>query len=120
MDRIILSGIELHAYGGVTEAEREIGQRYQIDLELALDLSAAGRSDNLTDTVSYADVYEAVASALRQRPFRLIEHAAERIAERVLECFPVEAVIVRLRKLLPPIDGVVASAGVEISRERRS
>ena len=46
--------------------------------------------------------------------------AVERIAQQVLEAFPIESVTVRLQKLLPPIDGTVASAGVEITRRHGS
>jgi dihydroneopterin aldolase len=119
-DRILLFGVEAYAYGGVTEAERQIGQRYRLDLELNLDLSRPGASDDLNDTVSYADVQRHAVEALRSRPFNLIESAATRIAGVLLDAFPVDGVTVRLHKLLPPIDGVVASAGVEISRRRAS
>lgn len=119
MDRIILSGIELYAFGGVSEAERQIGQRYQVDVELHLDLAKPGRTDALADTVNYAEVHASTVRALRERPFNLIEHGAARMVESLLQRFPVDAVTVRLRKLQPPIDGVVASAGVEITRTRK-
>ncbi len=102
----------------MTGEERRIGQRYRLDLELFLDLAGAGRTDDLRDTVSYAEVHNAVVSVLRDRPFKLIEAAADRVAGVVLDRFPVGQVTVRLAKLLPPIDGVVASAGVEITRRR--
>lgn len=114
----MLSDIEVYAYGGVTEAERQIGQRYRVQVVLDADLSAAGASDALADTIHYGHVYEAVAEALRGRPFNLIEAAAERVARGILARFPVEAATIRLEKLLPPIDGVVASAAVEITRRR--
>lgn len=117
-DRILLSGIEVYAYGGVTEGERRIGQRYRLDLELSLDLAGAGRTDDLRDTVSYAEVHDVAVGVLRDRPFNLIEAGAERIAEALLDRFRVGEVTVRLAKLLPPIDGVVASAAVEITRRR--
>jgi 7,8-dihydroneopterin aldolase/epimerase/oxygenase len=117
-DRILLSGIDVYAYGGVTEAERGLGQRYRLDLELFLDVAGAGRTDNIEDTVSYAEVHDAAVGAMRQRPFNLIEAATERVADAILEQFPVGQVRVRLCKLLPPIDGVVESAGVEITRRR--
>lgn len=117
-DRILLSGIEVYAYGGVTEEERRIGQRYRLDLELSLDLAEAGRTDDLRATVSYAEVHAAAIVAMRERPFNLIESAADRVAGAVLAGFPVSQVTVRLAKLLPPIDGVVASAAVEITRRR--
>lgn len=116
MDSIILDGIELYAYGGVTEAERQIGQRYRVRVVIGADLSAAGVSDDLEDTIHYGEVYRCVADALREHPFRLLEAAAERAASRILSRFPARTVNVRLEKLLPPIDGVVASAAVEITR----
>lgn len=117
-DRIVLSGIEIYAHGGVTEAERGIGQRYRVDLELHLDLAQPGHSDALGDTISYADVHDVAVRVIRDRPFNLIEAAAQRVATAVLDGFPVRTVTVRLAKLLPPIDGVVASAAVEITRRR--
>jgi dihydroneopterin aldolase len=117
-DRIILSGIEFYAYGGVTTAEKEIGQRYRASIELELDLRAAGASDAIEDTVSYADVYAVAVNAARELSFNLIESVAERVARRLLDSFPVQAVTLRVEKLLPPIDGVVASASVEITRSR--
>ena len=117
-DRIILSGIEFYAYGGVTAAEKEIGQRYRASIELEFDLRAAGASDALEDTVSYADVYAIAVETARERSFNLIESLAARMARRLLDYSPVHSVTVRVEKLLPPIDGVVASAAVEITRAR--
>jgi 7,8-dihydroneopterin aldolase/epimerase/oxygenase len=118
MDTIILSGIDTFAYGGVSAAEREIGQRYRIDVELSIDTRPAAASDAIDDAVHYGHVHDAVVTVLRSRPFNLLESAADRIASSILEQFPVDRVKVRLSKLLPPIDGVVASAAVEISRSR--
>lgn len=118
MDRIILSGIECYAYGGVSAAEKEIGQRYRIDLELGLDTQPAARSDAIEDAVHYGHVHDAVVISLRSRPFNLLESATDRIATAVLQQFTVHQVTVRLTKLLPPVDGVIASATVEITRHR--
>jgi dihydroneopterin aldolase len=118
MDSIILEGIEFYAYGGVSEAERTIGQRYRARVQLWTDLSTAARTDSLADTVNYARVYETVVQTARERRFNLIESVAARAAARLLESFPVEQVTVRLQKLAPPIDGVVEYAAVEITRRR--
>ncbi len=120
MDKIILSGIEFYAFGGVTDAEKQIGQRYRATVELEVDLAPAAASDAIVDTIHYGQVYDAVVDTARERPFNLIESLADRIVERVLAEFPVERVTLRLEKLFPPIDGVVASAAVETSRERGS
>ncbi len=119
MDKIILSGIEFYAFGGVTEAERQIGQRYRAHVEMTIDLSRAAHSDSIADTIHYGQVYETVVHTAREQPFNLLESAAERIAQQILGRFPTQQVIVCLEKLLPPIDGVVASAAVEITRSRR-
>ncbi|MGI8968302.1 MAG: dihydroneopterin aldolase, partial [Chloroflexota bacterium] len=107
MDHILLTGIEAFAWGGISAGERETGQRYRLDLDLHLDLAAAGVADDLSLTVSYAQVHDAAVAVLRERPFQLIESAAERIAARLLARFAVDEVTVRVTKLLPPIDGIV-------------
>jgi dihydroneopterin aldolase len=117
-DRIVISGVQVYAYGGVSEAERAIGQRYQMDIQLGLDLAPGGSSDDLRDTVSYAEAHDVAVTALRDSPFHLVEHAADRVAAALLASLPVDEVTVRLMKLLPPIDGIVGSAGVEIHRQR--
>ena len=118
MDRIRLKGIALYAYGGVSDAEKQVGQRYLVDVDLDLDLSAPAASDALADTVSYAAVHNLVVRITRERPFNLLESVAARIADGLLAEFPVHRVRVRFAKLLPPIDGIIASAAVEIQRER--
>ena len=118
MDTITLTGIEVYAYGGVSDEERRIGQRYRLDIDLELDLRAAGASDAIGDTVHYGEVHDVAVGTLRERPFNLLEHAAARIADRLLRDFAVQRVRVRLSKLLPPVDGILAAAAVEIARAR--
>jgi len=118
LDTVFLEGIDLYAYGGVTDAERSMGQRYLLDITLEIDLGRAGMSDSLLDTVSYARVYEIATAVMRSRTFNLIESQAERIAGALLQDTGARAVTVRLRKVMPPIAGAVAAAGVEIRRTK--
>ena len=118
MDRVFLEGIEVFAFGGVTDSERIIGQRYRLDISLLVDLTPASASDNLADTVSYAEIHDLAVRTIRDRPFNLVESAASRVADAILEGFPAQSVTIKLRKLLPPIDGVVAAAGVVMTRSR--
>ncbi|MFQ6016165.1 MAG: dihydroneopterin aldolase [Anaerolineae bacterium] len=118
MDKIILNGIEFYSYGGVSKAEREVGQRYVVDVELIYDLRAAAASDDVADTINYSEVYRAVLETARQTKFHLIETLAQRMADTLLQRFPAQEVFVRLRKQPPPIDGVLQYAGVEIRRGR--
>jgi len=114
-DRIRLTGMQLYAYHGVDPGERELGQRFEIDVELGLDLRAAGTGDDLDATVNYRAVYDLVAAAM-DPPCLLLEAVAERIAQGILAGFAVDEVTVRVRKPSVPIGGVLQWAEVEITR----
>lgn len=110
-----------YAYHGVNPEERELGQRFVVDLQVQLDLAAAGRSDALADTVSYTELYWVVKTVVEEERHDLLEAVAEAIAQRVLTSFPVAAVRARVTKPSPPIKGaILQGAAVEIYRERRS
>jgi len=109
-------GIQFFARHGVTPAEREVGQRFVVDVELKLDLARVGASDRLEDTVSYVDVHDVVLEIGRGAPMTLLEGLAERIARAVLQRFGPKEVTVRVRKPAPPIDGVMEWVGVEVTR----
>lgn len=116
-DVIRLVGMQFYAYHGVDPGERELGQRFEIDVHLERDLSAAGRNDDLGATVNYREVYDTVAAAM-DPPCRLLEAVAERIADRLLAGFDLAAVTVTVRKPSVPIGGVLRWAEVEIRRTR--
>ena len=118
-DRIVLSNLRFEAAHGVHAHEKTTPQRFEVDVELELDLAPAGRSDDLAATVDYGAVAKVVARVVEAPPKDLIETLAERIAAAVLAaCAPVDAVTVRVRKpevrLVAPLD----HASVEIRRER--
>ena len=119
MDKIILKGIQFHGYHGVAEAERQLGQKYEIDLELTTDLSAAGKTDDLTHTINYAEVVQLVIEIGTQGSFQLFEALAETIAAAILARFQIEEVRVAVKKLSPPIEPTLTYAGVEIYRKRQ-
>jgi dihydroneopterin aldolase len=113
-----LNDIVLFAHLGITEAEREVGQRIRIDLDLALDLSAAAGSDSLADTVSYEKVYRMVESVVQVSRHRLLEALAGDIIRRLFDEFPVSRIGIRVGKPNVPFAGSVGSAEVELVRER--
>ncbi len=119
-DRILLHGAQFFARHGFTEEERRVGGRFVVDVELARDLERAGKSDNLDDTISYAELYNLVREIVEGESFRLVEMLAETIAQKALTVFPADAVMVRIKKQPPPLDGIVDFAGVEIYRERKA
>jgi dihydroneopterin aldolase len=119
-DKILLGGIEFFGHIGVSAAEREVGQRFVVDVELEANLARAGASDNLDDTISYAAVYDVVVGLGNSRRCLLVETLAEEIAQTILARFAAAAVMVRVKKCPPPIKGVIAFAGVEIHRRRKT
>jgi dihydroneopterin aldolase len=119
-DRIQLEGMNFTGYHGTLPAERELGQRFVVDVELRCDLRAAGERDDLTLTVDYSEVYRATREIVEGPPVSLTESVAERIASTILATQPrVEAVRVTVRK--PNVrlgDTVLAGSAVEIVRYR--
>lgn len=118
-DRIILEGMRFYGFHGNNPEERVLGQPYLVDLAVELDLSRAGESDKLADTINYSELYRAVKAVLEGTPRNLLESLAQEVARRVLADFPAEAVTVRVKKPSPPIKGsVIAQAAVEVHRRR--
>jgi dihydroneopterin aldolase len=115
-DRIVLHDMVFLGHHGVEELERREAQPFAVDIELIADLEPAGRSDDLAQTVDYGAVFAACRDVVEGRSFRLIEALAEAVADEVLAAFHVDEVVVRVRKLRPPIDGTIGWAGVEIVR----
>lgn len=120
-DRILVSGIKFHAYHGLTRLEREVGVRCSIDVEMSVDLAPAISSDRLGDTIDYRDVHRLVLEIGQDgRSFHLIESLAGRIAEAMLDRYPIHDVTVRVRKETPIIDGIVDYIGVQVVRRRET
>lgn len=117
-DRILLEGMIFVGYHGTLPAERELGQRFVVDIELRCDLRAAGESDDLTQTVDYSEVYRAARAIVEGPPVGLTETIAERIARAVLtNQSRVEAVRVKVSKPHVRLDDTVLSgSAVEIVR----
>ena len=119
MDEIVLKGMRFFAYHGVFPEEQKLGQRFTVNLRLQLDLSTPGRTDDVKDTVDYGQVYERVQTIMEGGPFRLLETAASRIADALLQSFPsLSGVEVEIEKPSAPIAGIFDSVGVAIHRKR--
>lgn len=119
MDKIYMNELDFYGYHGVLPEENRLGQAFQISLTLGLSTKQAGQSDDVADTVSYADVYETVKEITEKKRFKLIEALAENIAHTVLADYPlIKEVIVKVIKPNPPIAGHFHSVAVEITRGR--
>ncbi len=115
---ISLKGLRFFAHHGVAPQERVVGNEYILNIRLQADLQRASETDDVADTVSYADVYEVVKAEMAI-PSRLLEHVCARIIHRLLAVFPqVESVTVCLAKRNPPMGADIEVAEVEMRGER--
>ena len=118
-DRIELRGLVVLGLCGVLPEERERPQPLEVDLDVHLDLAAAGASDALVDTVDYGALCAVVERVLAGERFTLLERVATRVAETVLDQQPLaDSVTVSVRKLRPPVPSLLVTSGVRITRGR--
>jgi len=108
--------IAAHQQEWSQRAKRELGGRYRVDLEIGMDLSEAGRSDNLERAVDYVLIYQMVREVVEEQQHRLLESIAEAISRQVLSLGPVQQVRVRVGKT-PPVRGSFGEFAVDILRE---
>ena len=119
MDKILMNDMIFYAYHGVLEEEKKLGQKFIISIELMLELKTAGLSDDVSDTVSYADVYEDVKKIICGDKFNLIEKLAEEISSVVLTKYSlVREIKIKVLKPEAPVNGIYDSFGVETCRNR--
>jgi dihydroneopterin aldolase len=114
---IEINGLSLYTHHGVTEAERDIGQRLLIDLRLDVGETDATVTDRVEDTVDYAEVCQLVALVAQQRSYKTLERLCSAIADRLLGDFELDGVWVKASKPEPPIPLPVDDVSVEVWRE---
>lgn len=116
MQYIELKEMTFHAFHGVMEQERKVGNTYTVDLQLFFDFSQAMQSDDLNDTINYATVYEIIKEEM-SIPSQLIEHLGGRIILNLQNKIPkIEKIRLRLAKKNPPMGGDLLEAAVVIER----
>ncbi|WP_309122852.1 dihydroneopterin aldolase [Paenibacillus sp.] len=121
MDTMKLERIQLYGRHGVFAEENRLGQRFYVSLELKLDLSKAGETDDLQHTVNYAEVYGLVKDVVEGETFKLLEALAETLASRILDAYAkIHEVTVRVMKPHPPFDIVFDGVTVELTRRRKA
>lgn len=111
---IEVTGIELFAYHGCMDEEALLGGKYIVDVVLSTDFTKSAQTDQLVDTIDYVEIRDIVVEEMAKRS-KLIEHVAYRILERFKAAFPaLISAKIKVRKLAPPIKGVVKQVAVVI------
>jgi dihydroneopterin aldolase len=116
VDRILISGLRELGVHGVLPEEQLRPQPFEVDIELLVDLTAAGASDELDDTVDYGAVCEAVSRIVSSERHHLLERLGTRIAEVCRADPRVTGVVVEVRKLHPPVRAMLDHVAVRVER----
>ena len=112
--KIFLRNMRFHAYHGVLEQEQTVGNDYLVNLTVDYDFSCAVKTDELSGTVSYADLFELVKEEMA-KPSKLLEHVAGRIGKRIFSEYPsIEKMQLSITKVNPPMGADCDGAGVEV------
>ncbi len=119
MGVIRLHNMTFYGYHGISAAERQTGRRFEVDVELVVDMNKPAKSDKLRDTVNYTQVYRTVEGLVEQNRFALLETIAVRLANQILKKFRSKEVTVRVRKKIPPVPGNLDHIEVEVKRKRQ-
>lgn len=115
---ILLNNLRYYAYHGVGGQETLVGNEFTVNLRLKVDITRAMQTDDVADTVSYADVYESVKQEM-EIPSKLLEHVGGRITSRLFHDFPqIEEVEMKLLKRNPPMGADIEAAGIELIARR--
>tara|TARA_B100000586_G_scaffold222933_1_gene170121 strand:+ start:343 stop:711 length:369 start_codon:yes stop_codon:yes gene_type:complete len=120
MGIIRLKNMQFYGYHGVSESEKHLGGKFEVDVEMKSDFQKAFTSDNLEATIDYEAVYKTVDNCVKNDNYYLIESLADSIAKEILARFSVSEITVRVRKPHAPINGVLDTVEVEISRKKEN
>ena len=117
MGKILLEGLEFHAYHGVHPEERQNGQLYKLMVTLEADLERSSMSDKLEDTIDYSGVYNVIEQEMAI-PSNLLEHVGKRIIDGLHSSFPgIISTEVKITKLKPPIKGQIEGVSIILSQK---
>lgn len=117
-DAIRIAGIRGYGYTGYFDEEQKLGQWFEADLCIGLDLSRTGADDDLSHSLDYSQVVARVTAVIEGSRFRTIERLATVICDTVLGFASVERVEVVLTKVAAPIPGFAGRIAIAMSRSR--
>ncbi|MDT2738030.1 dihydroneopterin aldolase [Enterococcus pseudoavium] len=119
MGKIRINNLKFYTKNGVLKEERILGQQLEIDVELTMDLTKAGKTDDVADTVNYAEVNDQIAARLEKDSFDLIEAVASAILDDIEKNHgqKLQKAMVRIRKYSVPMPGIFDNIEIEMERE---
>lgn len=116
MSKIYLEDVKIYAYHGVLPEENIIGTFYILNLELHTDLWKASETDDLNDTISYADINAIIHDEMKIKS-KLLEHVAGRIISSIHEKFSqISYIKLKITKTAPPMQGEMQGASIELEK----
>jgi len=118
MDSIQLTGIRSYGYTGYLAEEQVLGQWFEVDVTLWLDLSVAGKSDRITDTIDYRRIISNVQQLIKTSKFALVEKLAAEIAKSILDVGGIAQVKVQLSKPAAPIPDFSGKITIDVTRSK--
>lgn len=118
MDKIVLRDMKFYGYHGVLPEEKAVGQPFIVSVEIFTDLTQAGLTDNLENTINYAQAYQEIKTIVEGKSFNLIEALGQEIAVALLRLYEVPKVKVIIDKPEAPVPGGTIGARIEIIREK--
>ena len=118
MGIIRLKNMQFYGFHGVSESEKHLGGRFEVDDKMTLSLKSACESDDLNKTINYESIYQTVGDCVKKDKFYLIEALANSIAKDILKNHPIDSITIRVRKPHAPVRGVLDTVEVEIMRSK--
>ena len=118
MDTIRIKNLKIPARHGVYDFEKDQDELFELDIELKLELKKPGHSDRLEDTINYNDLVNNVTEIFTEKDYNLVEAVCEDVCESLLNTFPLDQVIVRIRKPHAPIMASLDTVEIEMMRKR--
>jgi 7,8-dihydroneopterin aldolase/epimerase/oxygenase len=118
MDAIKVTAIRCYGYTGLFPEEQVLGQWFEVDLTLWVDLEKAGNSDRIEDTIDYRHAIELVKHQIANKKYALVEKLVTAIAEDILKLEKIERVRVKLSKLAAPIPDFGGKITIDITRSK--
>ena len=118
MDKVRILNLKIPARHGVYEFEKDKDGLFELDVEIFTNLSAAGKSDDLKDTINYDDAVSVITDIFTEKDYHLIEAVGDSICQKLLSDFPIQKVVLKIRKPHAAIMANLDTVEVELVREK--